>query len=402
MKLGAAMNHCNTRSIFRIVFGIPPAAVLLGIVGYSFGPGLAAQPAEVLERINKSAPPVEEAPDTIVWQNDEMLPYYQIPNIPVSAEAYFAPDSYHLIAQTRDKDAVQGATGRHGNLTYTYTIDGTELTRINDKGQDACSYFFPDQKRVIFTSTRDNLHLPVGNWSDEDEYPKGGELYIANVDGSDRRRLTHNEWYEAEVVVSPTGEWIAFGRNIDGRQDLWRIRPDGTDEQRITDTDEWQEGSPYFMPDGKHLLFRSWRDSDYKRVRPTPMVVMTINIDGSDWRGYTFDGDMNWAPNPAPDGRHYVFVRITETTRETGPMGNWDIFLGDLAGGEPVRLTTFPGFDGLPGMAPNGKLLAWARASGRGFMAGIKTHIMDVSSLNIGPENYEPLNPEWGRAMVDD
>ena len=329
-----------------------------------------------------------------------MLPYYEIPNIPVSAEAYFAPDSYHLIAQTRDPDAVQGATGRHGNLTYTYTIEGTEITRINDKGQDACSYFFPDQQRVIFTSTRDNLHLPVGNWSDEDEYPTGGELYIANVDGSDRRRLTHNEWYEAEVVVSPTGEWIAFGRNIDGRQDLWRIRPDGTDEQRITDTDDWQEGSPYFMPDGEHLMFRSWRDSDYKRIRPTPMIVMTINIDGSDWRGYTFDGDMNWAPNPAPDGRHYVFVRVTE--QDPGPLGNWDIFLGDLAGGEPLRLTTFAGFDGLPGMAPNGKLLAWARAKAGGFMAGIKTHIMDVSSLGIGPENYEPLNPEWGRPMFDD
>ena len=379
----------NSRSVFRKL----PIAVILAFAAYGLSPSLMAQPAE-------GAPSEAATPDGIEWQTDEMLPYYEIPNIPVSAEAYFAPDSYHLIAQTRDPDAVQGATGRHGNLTYTYTIEGTEITRINDKGQDACSYFFPDQKRVIFTSTRDNLHLPVGNWSDEDEYPTGGELYIANVDGSDRRRLTHNEWYEAEVVVSPTGEWIAFGRNIDGRQDLWRIRPDGTDEQRITDTDEWQEGSPYFMPDGEHLLFRSWRDSDYKRVRPTPMVVMTINIDGSEWRGYTFDGDMNWAPNPAPDGRHYVFVRVTE--KDAGPLGNWDIFLGDLAGGEPLRLTTYRGFDGLPGMAPNGKLLAWARAKAGGFMAGIKTHIMDVSSLEIGPENYEPLNPEWGRPMVDD
>ena len=379
----------NSRSVFRTL----PIAVILAFAAYGLSPALLAQPA--------GGPPAEAAtPDTIEWQTDEMLPYYEIPNIPVSAEAYFAPDSYHLIAQTRDPDAVQGATGRHGNLTYTYTIEGTEITRINDKGQDACSYFFPDQQRVIFTSTRDNLHLPVGNWSDEDEYPTGGELYIANVDGSDRRRLTHNEWYEAEVVVSPTGEWIAFGRNIDGRQDLWRIRPDGTDEQRITDTDDWQEGSPYFMPDGEHLMFRSWRDSDFKRIRPTPMVVMTIHMDGSDWRGYTFDGDMNWAPNPAPDGRHYVFVRVTDM--DAGPLGNWDIFLGDLAGGEPVRLTTYPGFDGLPGMAPNGKLLAWARARGGGFMAGIKTHIMDVSSLGIGPENYEPLNPEWGRPMSED
>ncbi|MCY3605043.1 MAG: hypothetical protein OXH45_04705 [Gammaproteobacteria bacterium] len=387
------MHRQKIRSNSRSVTKALPIAVILAFAAYGLSPSLMAQPAE-------GAPSRPTTPDSIEWQTDEMLPYYEIPNIPVSAEAYFAPDSYHLIAQTRDPDAVQGATGRHGNLTYTYTIEGTEITRINDKGQDACSYFFPDQQRVIFTSTRDNLHLPVGNWSDEDEYPTGGELYIANVDGSDRRRLTHNEWYEAEVVVSPTGEWIAFGRNIDGRQDLWRIRPDGTDEQRITDTDDWQEGSPYFMPDGEHLMFRSWRDSDYKRIRPTPMIVMTINIDGSNWRGYTFDGDMNWAPNPAPDGRHYVFVRVTE--QDAGPLGNWDIFLGDLAGGEPVRLTTFRGFDGLPGMAPNGKLLAWARAKAGGFMAGIKTHIMDVSSLGIGPENYEPLNPEWGRPMQDD
>ncbi|MYL00959.1 MAG: hypothetical protein F4013_04465 [Gammaproteobacteria bacterium] len=387
------MHRKQFRSNSRSVFGALPIAVTLAFAACGLSPALMAQPA--------GGPPAQAAtPDTIEWQTDEMLPYYEIPNIPVSAEAYFAPDSYHLIAQTRDPDAVQGPTGRHGNLTYTYTIEGTELTRLNDKGQDACSYFFPDQQRVIFTSTRDNLHLPVGNWSDEDDYPRGGELYIANVDGSDRRRLTHNEWYEAEVVVSPTGEWIAFGRNIDGRQDLWRIRPDGTDEQRITDTDDWQEGSPYFMPDGENLMFRSWRDSDFKRIRPTPMVVMTINMDGSDWRGYTFDGDMNWAPNPAPDGRHYVFVRVTE--KDVGPLGNWDIFLGDLAGGEPVRLTTWRGFDGLPGMAPNGKLLAWARAKAGGFMAGIKTHIMDVSSLGIGPENYEPLNSEWGRPMSDD
>ncbi len=35
-------------------------------------------------------------------------------------------------------------------------------------------------------------------------------------------------------------------------------------------------------------------------------------------------------------------------------------------------------------------------------MQGIKTHIMDVSSLDIGPENRVPLNPEWGVAMHDD
>lgn len=330
----------------------------------------------------------------IVIKNDEAFPYYDIPDIPVSAEAYFAPDSYHMIAQTNDARAVKSPFGTTGNLTYTYSIDGTNLTAANDRGQDACSYFFPDQKRIVWTSTRDNLDLPAGNWSDQDEYPQGAELYISDIDGSNRVRLTDNKYYEAEVSVSPNGEWVVFGRMIEGQMDLWKMRPDGADEQQVTFTEDWQEGAPFFMPDNETIMFRAWRRSEYGKVSPTPMTVFTIKHDGSNWRRYTFDQDMNWAPYPAPDGRHYVFVRIRG-------KNNWDVYLGDLAGGEPLRLTTYEGFDGLPSLSPDGTKLAWARSTA-GFMRGMRTHIMDISSLNIGPESYQPLGPLWGQAMQDD
>src|SRR5262245_10743825 len=35
------------------------------------------------------------------------LPTWRIPNVPPSAEAYYAPDNYHIIAQTQDPDAVR-------------------------------------------------------------------------------------------------------------------------------------------------------------------------------------------------------------------------------------------------------------------------------------------------------
>jgi TolB protein len=332
-------------------------------------------------------------PDIVVM-TDEALPYYDIPHIPVSAEAYFAPDSYHLIAQTNDPDAVKSRFGTTGNLTYTYSIDGTDLLRANDKGQDACSYFFPDQQRVVFTSTRDRMDLPPGNWSDQNEYPQGAELYIADLDGNNRTRLTDNEYYEAEVSVSPNSEWIVFGRMIKGQMDLWRMRSDGSDEQQVTFTEDWQEWAPFYLPDNETIMFRAWRRSEYGQISPTPMTVFTIKHDGSNWRRYTFDRDMNWAPYPAPDGRHYVFVRIEGEN-------NWDVYLGDLAGGEPKRLTTYEGFDGLPSLSPDGTKLAWARSTA-GFMRGMRTHIMDVSSLDIGPEKYAPLDPTWGEAMQDD
>ena len=63
------------------------------------------------------------------------LPSYVVPNIPVAAEAYWAPDSRHLIAQTKDPDAVPSARGGDGNLTYIFTDDGEEVWRVNDRGQ---------------------------------------------------------------------------------------------------------------------------------------------------------------------------------------------------------------------------------------------------------------------------
>ena len=111
------------------------------------------------------------------------------------------------------------------------------------------------------------------------------------------------------------------------------------------------------------------------------MTVFTIEHDGTGLTQRTFDRDMNWAPYPAPDSRHYVFVRVVDGT-------NWEVFLGDLAGGEPMRLTYSPGFDGLPSLSPDGKKMVFTRQeTPRGFAL----YIMDVSSLNLGPENNQDI-----------
>jgi TolB protein len=317
------------------------------------------------------------------------LPVWKIPNIPVAAEAYYAPDSFHLIAQTRDPDAQQPDDGSiGGSLTYIFTDDGEFQRRINDRGQDACSYFFPDQERIVWTSTRDNMDMPLGDWGDDKRYPQGAELYISDLEGNNIQRLTNNKWYEAEVSVSPDGEWIVFGRQIDGKMDLWRMRADGTDEQQITFTEDWQEGAPFYLPDNETILYRAWQTSVKDELRQeqaatgmrrsTPMTVFTINHDGSALVQRTFDDDMNWAPYPAPDGRHYVFVRITDDR-------NWEVFLGDLAGGDPVRLTYYPGFDGLPSLSPDGTKMLFARAG----PGGIATYIMDMTSFDLGPDNWQ-------------
>ena len=318
------------------------------------------------------------------------LPVRKIPNIPSGGEAYYAPDSQHLIAQLEDPLAQTGENSNiPGALTYVLTDDGTSSRRITDRGHDACSYFSPDMKYVVWTSTRDNMDIPLGNWLDDIDYPRGADLYISDLEGGNIRRLTNNQSYDAEVSISPDGEWIVFGRQTDGKMDLWRIRPDGTDEQQITFTEDLQEGAPFYMPDNETIMFRAWQTSVKNELRKqhaggkgrwiTPMTVFTIKHDGTELTQRTFDRDMNWAPYPAPDGRHYVFVRTVDGG------SNWEVFLGDLAGGEPLRLTYSPYFDGLPSLSPDGKKMVFSR---QGADRSFALYVMDVSSLNLGSENY--------------
>ena len=65
---------------------------------------------------------------------------------------------------------------------------------------------------------------------------------------------------------------------------------------------------------------------------------------------------------------------------------------GDLAGGEPIRLTYNDSFDGFPSVSPDGTKLLFTRSEG-GFMSNLYTYVMDISSLNVGPANYAPEHP---------
>ena len=302
------------------------------------------------------------------------LPVRIIPNLGEGAEFYFSPDSKSLIGNAKR----EGDTTHH---VYTTTLDGTKIVKINDKGEDACSFYFPDGKHLLWTSTRDNLDMPMGGWSDPKNYPKGSELYMSDLEGKNVKRLTDNKTYDAEAAVSPDGKWILFGHDIDGKMDLWVMKSDGTDPKQITFTDEWQEGGAQFMPDSNTILTRAWRREDQAQ-RMMPMQIFTVKRDGSDRKQITSEAGTNWAPFPAPDGKHFAFVKILTDT----PRPNWEIFMMDMETGKQTRLTYNPGFDGFPSISPDGKLLAFS--SGREARPGerkLYEYVMDISSLGVGP-----------------
>lgn len=299
------------------------------------------------------------------------LPIWQLPNVDRAVESYFSPDSKQLIFYAKSK----ASEAYHINIAG---IDGRGVHEINDVGTDACSFFFPDNKRVVFTSTKDNLDMPRGNWSKVGDYPQGAELYTADVDGSNVKRLTDNRQYDAEVSVSPDGEWILFTRETSGMLDLWRVRPDGRDEQQITHSPDLQEGGAFYMPDSETIIFRAWLKSEQDK-RDHGMDIYTVKHDGTGQKRITNDGGVNWAPFPAPDGKHFAFAKMH-------PPYNFEIYLMNIETGKQTRLTDSSAFDGFPSISPDGTLLSFSssRSAEKGSRK-LTIFLMNISSLGVGP-----------------
>lgn len=84
------------------------------------------------------------------------------------------------------------------------------------------------------------------------------DLWIANRDGSNPKRLTIDEGIESEPVFSPDGSMIAFSAEYDGNVDIFVVPSKGGVPKRLTWHPTWDRALD-FTPDGKSVLFSSQR-----------------------------------------------------------------------------------------------------------------------------------------------
>jgi Tol biopolymer transport system component len=71
-----------------------------------------------------------------------------------------------------------------------------------------------------------------------------------DADGSDQTRLTETIESEAFVSWTPDGEWLLVSRIRDEEDDydVFAIRPDGSCEVQVTDTDAWEWSPTWIGP----------------------------------------------------------------------------------------------------------------------------------------------------------
>lgn len=122
------------------------------------------------------------------------------------------------------------------------------------------------------------------------------DLWVANRDGSNPRRITASEGQESNPVFSPDGSTIAFTGQYDGNSDVFVVPAAGGIPKRLT----YHPGSDLvrdFSPDGKKVLFASGRNSFTSRY----LQLFTVDISsGSElqlpipnafWASYSPDGN---------------------------------------------------------------------------------------------------------------
>jgi len=285
-----------------------------------------------------------------------------------NAEAYWSEDGKKLILQsTRDgypcdqefvMDLVSGRIQRVSNgkgrttCGYFYDHDRRILFSSTHLGSDSCPPP-PDYSQGYV-------------WAITPSY----DVFTAKPDGSDLRRLTTTPGYDAESTLSPDGKTILFTSVRDGDLELYTMSTDGTNVKRLANRVGY-DGGAFFSRDGNWICWRADYPADsmvaaYRAllgrnlVRPTTMNLWVMRADGSDKRQITHNPGASFAPYFMPDGKALIYSSNWENPRGR----NFDLYMVDLKGGDPVPVTRDPSFDGFPMFSPDGHWLAFSSNRG--------------------------------------
>lgn len=176
---------------------------------------------------------------------------------------------------------------------YRVPVAGGHPELITDKAPSYWHGVSPDGKTITYVGCRD----------------AGFQVFTCPTTGGAEHQMTEMFDHCDGPDFTPDGAWIWFNGEIDGAVDLWRMRPDGTELQKMTD-----------------------------------------------------DRSVNWFPHPSPDGAHVLYLAYAPATKGHPPLHDVTLRLMPAGGGESVDLINVHGGQGtinVPCWAPDGRRFAF-------------------------------------------
>ncbi|HUR55832.1 MAG TPA: PDZ domain-containing protein [Gemmataceae bacterium] len=135
------------------------------------------------------------------------------------------------------------------------------------------------------------------------------DLWTADIDGKNPRRLTSDIGVESNPVFSPDGKTIAFSAQYDGNTDVYTIPATGGTPTRLT-THPAPDVVRGFTPDGGAVLFSSNRHVYTNRHSQ----LFTVPLTG----GMPTQLPIPWGFEAAysPDGSHIAYTPVRDATAQ--------------------------------------------------------------------------------------
>jgi TolB protein len=279
---------------------------------------------------------------------------------------------YKGVARTRiafasDRDATKE---RRSKELYIADYDGYNPRRVTvNSSLNILPAWRPDGAALAYVSYRQGSPL----------------IYLAKIFEGQSVANVSGEKSDSQAfspTFSPDGKSLAFASDRSGNMDVWVSSAEGAQPRRLTTTGA-RDTAPCFSPTGQEVAFTSDRTG-------TPQLWLMDN-EGLNVRRLTVgSGNYNdgCAWNPA---RQYSEIAYTARLE----AGGFDIAIIDLATRQVRQITQGRGSCEYPSWAPNGRHLVFSCERNRRWELTIADRDgRSFLTLATGPGNN--VQPDWG------
>jgi len=185
-----------------------------------------------------------------------------------------------------------------GSIIYTVPIEGGSPRQITPKGPSYLHGWSPDGKDLVFCGERNG------------EF----DVYKVPAAGGKEIRLTISPGLDDGPEYTPDGRYIYFNSVRSGLMQIWRMRPDGSDQQQVTN-DGYDNWFAHISPDGKWFVYLSFLPEETPAGIHPPYKHVYIRLLPIDGKGtpkvlayiYGGQGSIN-TPSWSPDGKKIAFI----------------------------------------------------------------------------------------------
>jgi Tol biopolymer transport system component len=209
-------------------------------------------------------------------------------------------------------------------------------------------------------------------------------LYLSDADGRNERALLAGSASSYNPSFSADGRWIVFTSERFGSAHIFRVHPDGSGLERLTDNPAFDDQG-VLSPDGRMLAFVSTRDGGNANIwlQPVGTKARAVNLTGS--------RAGNFRPSWSPDGSWIAFSSDRDAQRGRYIRANgapaWElmqttaIYIVHPDGSGLRRLTPLDGDAGSPRWSADGRRVIFYEVTDVEAMrhsGGIRTRIVSI------------------------